>query len=303
MKTIRTNDGLDLSELSLGCMNLPVHDPFETERIIAYALAQGITYFDTADLYQFGDNEKVVGNILKKYRSQFNFHVGSKAGNEFDAKLGEKIRWNPSKRYIKRAIKDSLVRLDTDIIDLYQLHGGTIDDDKEDTITAFEELKKEGVIRSYGLSSIRMNVIDYYQKHSGISTLMMQFNPLDNRPLEVTRNLDETTLFARGPLMQGLFSNQASEVLSTKFKDGALSLTREELEQLISQFSEFDDDLAGLSYSFLSYHNAVIVNGVSSLEQLRSNLDSYRNKTELDRASYDRLADSMKFLKYGEHRL
>ena len=66
------------------------------------------------------------------------------------------------KAYIKEAVKASLKRLNTDYIDLYQLHGGTVEDPIEETIEAFEELKAEGLIRYYGISSIRPNVIREY---------------------------------------------------------------------------------------------------------------------------------------------
>lgn len=62
-------------------------------------------------------------------------------------------------------MKQSLKRLQTDYIDLYQLHGGTIDDPIDETIEAFEELVEEGVIRYYGISSIRPNVIKEYAKN------------------------------------------------------------------------------------------------------------------------------------------
>ncbi len=65
----------------------------------------------------------------------------------------------PGKSYILKAVEDSLQRLQTDHIDLYQLHGGTIDDPIDETIEAFELLKTQGKIRHYGISSIRPNVI------------------------------------------------------------------------------------------------------------------------------------------------
>ena len=62
------------------------------------------------------------------------------------------------------SIKESLQRLDLEQLDLYMLHGGTIEDNKDETIEAFERLKEQGLIKAYGISSIRPNVIDYYLK-------------------------------------------------------------------------------------------------------------------------------------------
>src|SRR5699024_4091672 len=108
MKILNTKDGLSLSELSLGCMNLPIDDKAEAEKIIEAALDAGINYFDTADLYQFGENEKMVGEILDKYRSRYDFLIGTNVGNQFDAAKQEKTAWNPTAPYIKEAVKVSL---------------------------------------------------------------------------------------------------------------------------------------------------------------------------------------------------
>ena len=66
------------------------------------------------------------------------------------------------KMYYFRKYKKSLKRLQTDYIDVYQLHGGTMEDDLEEAIDTLESLKKEGLIREYGISSIRPNVIDHF---------------------------------------------------------------------------------------------------------------------------------------------
>src|SRR5690606_13042544 len=109
--------------------------------------------------------------------------LATKVGNRFEE--GKKgWSWDPSKKYIKSAVKDSLRRLQTDYIDLYQLHGGTIDDPIDETIEAFEELKQEGIIRYYGISSIRPNVIREYVQKSNIVSVMMQHSLLDRRPEE-----------------------------------------------------------------------------------------------------------------------
>ncbi|TVT29509.1 aldo/keto reductase [Salinicoccus cyprini] len=303
MKNIQLKDDISLSEFSLGCMNLPLHDSDEMERIIGRALEAGITHFDTADLYQFGENEKAVGEALGKFRGDYSFTIGTKAGNEFDAARKEKIGWNPSASHIKESIKQSLSRLGVEAIDLYQLHGGTIEDNKDETIGAFEDLKQEGLIRSYGISSIRPNVIDYYMKHSSIATLMMQFNPIDNRPLEILDGLNsDVGILARGPVMKGLLSDNADKVLENKFADGVLEYSHDELKRTIGALREVHSDLTALSYAFLRHHDAAIVNGVSSLSQLESNIDSYNRMPELSQEDHDRIMSAVRLMKYEAHR-
>ena len=109
------HSSLYVSEIGFGCMSL-TNDNRENERIIHEAIDRGVNFFDTADLYGRGMNEETVGKALKGKRH----HVilATKGGNEW--KDGEEgWRWNPSKRYLKEAVKKSLLRLRTDYIDLY----------------------------------------------------------------------------------------------------------------------------------------------------------------------------------------
>src|SRR5690606_30568486 len=134
---------LNVSAVGFGCMSLSPADPDEAEKMIKSAVAAGINYFDTADLYNRGENEILIGKLLKSVRNKV--IIATKVGNEWKAD-GSGWDWNPRKHYILRAVEDSLRRLQTDYIDLYQLHGGTIDDPEEETIAAFEQLVKEGKI-------------------------------------------------------------------------------------------------------------------------------------------------------------
>ena len=148
------NSELDISELSLGCMSLPTNIN-EARPIVEAALDAGITYFDTADLYDKGVNEEIIGTLLKPHRE--NIILATKVGNRW-IEGEDGWTWDPTPSHIKNAVKASLHRLQTDYIDVYQLHGGTIDDPWDEIIDTFEELKKEGLIREYGISSIRPNV-------------------------------------------------------------------------------------------------------------------------------------------------
>ncbi len=129
-----------VSELGLGAMSFGT-DQKQINHIIDEAIDLGVNYVDTADLYDFGENEQRLGEAIKGKRNQF--IIASKAGNRFTKGKNE-WEWDPSKKYIKEAIKGSLSRLQLDYLDLYQLHGGTIEDPIDETIEAFEELKKEG---------------------------------------------------------------------------------------------------------------------------------------------------------------
>lgn len=190
------NSDLYVSEIGLGCMSLGT-DYSKAEDIVHEALDSGINYLDTADLYDYGQNEEIVGQAVKGRRDEV--IIGSKVGNKFTP--GEEgWTWDPSKKHIKEGVKSSLKRLGVDYIDLYQLHGGTIEDPIEESIQAFDELIDEGLIRAYGISSIRPNVIKQYVEKSNIVSIMMQYNAMDRRPEELLDYLadHDISVLARG---------------------------------------------------------------------------------------------------------
>ncbi|MGX5819738.1 aldo/keto reductase [Chitinophaga lutea] len=202
--------GLRVSEVSFGCMSLG-QDHAANEKIIHRALALGINLFDTADLYDKGFNEETVGKALKGRRHDV--ILATKAGNRWRAD-GSGWDWDPRGEYILAAAEASLRRLGTDYIDLFQLHGGTIDDPIDDTIAAFEKLKAQGKIRHYGISSIRPNVIREYVRRSNIVSVMMQYSLLDRRPEVTCLPLLEhhgIGVLARGSLAKGLLADKPAE--------------------------------------------------------------------------------------------
>lgn len=172
---------LVVGEVGLGCMSLGT-DQRQAISMIHTALDRGVNFIDTADLYDEGLNEQIVGAAIRG-RHREELIIATKVGNRrIPGKEG--WVWDASKAYILSAVKDSLKRLGTDYIDLYQLHGGTQEDPIDDTIEAFEQLKREGVIRYYGISSIRPNVIREYTNRSSIVSVMSQYSLLDRRPEE-----------------------------------------------------------------------------------------------------------------------
>lgn len=295
------NSDLYVSEIGLGCMSLGDNEQHALS-LIDKAIDVGINYLDTADLYDFGKNEELVGKAIRNHRHDI--ILATKAGNRWkEDKSG--WTWDPSKKYIKEAVKHSLKRLQTDYIDLYQLHGGTIEDNIDETIEAFEELKQEGLIRYYGISSIRPNVIKEYLNKSNIVSIMMQYSLLDRRPEELFPLINEhnVSVIARGPLAKGLLTEKP---LSSKLQtENYLSYSKDELKTLLSEFEAIDSPLTmtELALQYCLYEEAVgaVIPGASKLQQLLENAAA-GDASPLSADTYHKLQQISKQDKYEQHR-
>lgn len=293
---------LYVSEIGFGSMSLPNSEK-EALYLVDKAIDEGINFIDTADLYDFGRIEKVLGKALKGKRD----HVilATKAGNHWEA--GKKDwYWDPSKTYIKEAVKNSLVRLQTDYIDLFQLHGGTIEDPIDETIEAFEELKDEGVIRYYGISSIRPNVIREYIEKSSMTSVLMQYSILDRRPEEEIFSLlkeNNISVIARGPVGKGILSENGLEKVPEK---GYLDYSSKELQLLVSRLKEKTNSGRLLSQTAIRYclagpTVATTIPGASQEKQLLENINTI-NTPELSHDEIDIIKHLSKENKYAQHR-
>ncbi|MBT2698859.1 aldo/keto reductase [Bacillus sp. ISL-40] len=296
------NSDLYVSELGLGCMSIGTEEK-TARKIIEASLEEGINYFDTADLYDFGENEKIVGTALKEVRE--NVIIATKVGNRWSQDQ-KGWSWDPSKSYIKEEVKQSLNRLGTDYIDLYQLHGGTIIDPIEETIEAFEELKAEGYIRYYGISSIRPNVIREYVNKSSIVSVMMQYSILDRRPEEEALPLLQEhglSVVTRGPLAKGLLSDKMLEKVTEKgYQDYSLTELNDVLPLLkekVAATRSFTE--IALQYNLAHPVVASVVAGASSPEQIRSNAKAVRSQP-LSEEEVSVIRELTKAGIYKEHR-
>ncbi|MEL3972422.1 aldo/keto reductase [Rossellomorea oryzaecorticis] len=296
---------LYVSKMGLGCMSLGT-DEKQAKEIVQTALENGINYFDTADLYDFGRNEEIVGNALKEVRDDV--IIATKVGNRWND-VSEGWRWDPSKEYIKSAVKDSLSRLKVEYIDYYQLHGGTIEDNFEESIEAFEELKEEGYIRYYGISSIRPNVIKKVLSQSSIQSVMMQYSLLDRRPEEWMELLDDhrVSIIARGPLAKGLLSEKMLSKASDKIKEnGYLDYSYPELEEVLRSIREKAADNRSMNELALQYdlaHSSVasVIPGASSPRQLKENIEAV-NGPPLSAEEVEVVTRLTKLSRYQQHR-
>lgn len=143
--------GIKVSPYCLGAMMFgkggnPDHD--ECIRMIHKALDAGINYIDTADAYSHGESEEIVGKALKGRRDSV--VIGTKV---FHPMGDDPNRRGGSRRWIASALEGSLRRLQTDHVDLYQLHRPAPDTDIEESLSALTDLMRAGKIRAIGTST------------------------------------------------------------------------------------------------------------------------------------------------------
>ena len=135
-----------LGTMMFGSAGNPDHE--DSTRIIHKALDAGINFIDTADFYSRGESEEIVGKALKGRRD--NVVLASKANLPMGADPNQQ---GSSRRWLTRALEDSLRRLQTDYIDLYMVHRPAPDTDIEETLSALTDLMGAGKVRAIGTST------------------------------------------------------------------------------------------------------------------------------------------------------
>jgi aryl-alcohol dehydrogenase-like predicted oxidoreductase len=289
--------GLRVSEIAFGCMSLTKTPDAEATAIVHTAVDAGINYFDTADLYDKGANEELIGKLLKPVRSKI--VLATKVGNQWKED-GSGWNWNPTKNYILKAVDESLRRLQTDYIDLYQLHGGTIEDPIDETIEAFEQLVQQGKIRHYGISSIRPNVIRAYVDKSNIISVMLQYSLLDRRPEETILDLLQTNgigVMVRGALAQGLLAGKPAK----DYPGHSASMIQSVAGHLQVQANALATTPSALATQYVLGHPAVssVVTGIRTMEQLQ---EAIAPQPPPDTAWLNRLQSLIPAKRYEDHR-
>jgi len=143
------SSGLEVSRLCLGCMDFAERlDEAEARQVLDSALDHGVNFLDTADAYGRGHNEEVLGRLLKGRRHEV----------VLATKLWVKMEKRPnrggcSRIHMLRACEESLTRLQTDYIDLYQLHHPDPDTPVEETLATLDTLVKQGKVRYIGVAN------------------------------------------------------------------------------------------------------------------------------------------------------
>ncbi len=210
--------GVKVSPLCLGTMNFGTPTPeAEAVRIIHKALDHGINFIDTANMYNKGESERIVGKALHGGRRH---HTILATKCHFPQSEDPNDRGN-SRRHILQAVEDSLKRLNTDWIDLYQIHRPVFDVPQDETLRALDDLVHQGKVRYVGSSTFPawklMEALAISEREHLVRYVSEQppYNLLDRRienelvPLALAYNI---ALLPWSPLAMGMLAARYQDV-------------------------------------------------------------------------------------------
>jgi aryl-alcohol dehydrogenase-like predicted oxidoreductase len=300
---------LAVSVVGLGCNNFGGRlDQERTTAVVNAALDVGINFFDTADVYGGTHSEEFIGRALGARRSSVI------VATKFGIPLDEQRKGGARPEYIRRALEDSLKRLDTDYIDLYQLHRPDPEVPIADTLGALDELKRAGKLREIGCSNFSTEQLR--EAAAAVKPGAAPFVSVQNEYSLLERKPEHGVLAecaARGigflpyfPLASGLLSGKyapgatppppsarladASAPMGARFRNERNSAAAEALGRFAASRGH---SLLELAFSWLLARPAVasVIAGATSAEQIRANAaaaDWQLNADEL--GEIDRLA-------------
>src|SRR5262245_3228136 len=193
-------------------------DEQEALRTIGAALERGINLVDTAPVYGLGRAEELVGRAVAQYGKREEVIIATKVGLEW---LGEQVFRNSTRCRIFKEIDDSLRRLQTDYIDIYQVHWPDPLVPVEETAAAMHQLYKQGKIRAIGVSNYSLEQMNLFQQAAPLHTAQPPYNlferEVERDVLPYCRTHGISTL-TYGSLCRGLLSGKMK--ISMVFQGG-----------------------------------------------------------------------------------
>lgn len=293
--------GPKVSALGLGCMGMSEHygptDEKTSLKVLQKAYDEGITFFDTADMYGKGENEKLVGKGISHFRNQI--ILATKCGLEY---IPEGLRINNTREYIKAACEASLKRLNVEKIDLYYLHRHTPEIPIEDSMKVMLELIEEGKITYVGLSEISPETIKCAYKVLGdkLVAIQSEYSMMNREAAEmVLPTCRELGLgfVPFSPLTRGLLSGKITDTraiveagesdfrsLLPQFRDDALQ-DNLRLVEAIHDFAEQKRATVSqiaLAWLLAQGEDIIPIPGTKRLDYLRENIAALNVKFSSD---------------------
>jgi aryl-alcohol dehydrogenase-like predicted oxidoreductase len=181
-------------------------DEKESIRTIHTAFDQGINLIDTAPIYGFGRSEEIVGEAIRQHRRRDAVILATKVGIDW---TGGEVERNSSSQRVLKEFEDSLRRLQTDYIDIYQVHWPDPCVAIEETAAVLRQLHEQGKIRAIGVSNYSLKEMDRFSAVAPLHTIQPPYNlferEIDRDILPYALNSGVTTL-TYGALCRGLLS-------------------------------------------------------------------------------------------------
>jgi aryl-alcohol dehydrogenase-like predicted oxidoreductase len=247
--------GLEVSAIGLGCMGMsfgygPAGEKNEMIKVIRAAVEQGITFFDTAEVYGPYTNEELVGEALAPYKDKV--IIATKFGFEFQD--GKQTGINSQPEHIKKAVEGSLKRLKVDVIDLLYQHRVDPSVPIEDVAGAVKDLIKEGKVKYFGLSEAGAQTIRKAHAVQPVSALQSEYSLWTRQhEKEIIPTIEELGigLVAYSPLGKGFLAGKIDE--NTKFAEGDI---RNRLPRFTEEARDANKALLDLINQFAKRKNA-----------------------------------------------
>jgi aryl-alcohol dehydrogenase-like predicted oxidoreductase len=301
----RALGALEVSEIGLGCNNFGSRlDQDGATRVVDAALEAGVNFFDTSDTYGATKSEVFLGKALGSKRREV--VIATKFGMPIDD-----THFGASPAYVRSACEDSLRRLGTDHIDLYQLHYPDDTVQIADTLGALQELVAQGKVREIGCSNFNAQQLRDAKAAAGggpaFVSVQNQFSLLDRSPehdgvLDACAELNMSFL-PFYPLANGLLTGKIrpgeplpdGTRLSTMSPERRVHWLSDEFQFRVGELLEYADainvPILSIAFSWLLTHPAVasVIAGASSPEQIRANAESVTTLSVGQREELNRL--------------
>mgnify|MGYP000852461826 FL=1 len=286
------NSTLNMSRLGLGCMGMSefygTFDENESIKTLHKAIELGVNFFDTADMYGWGANEKLIGRAFKDKWSQV---VLATKFAVVRGKNGEWLGLNGQPEYIQQACEQSLTHLGVEAIDLYYMHRQAADVEIEVIVGAMSDLVKQGKVKYLGLSEVNAETIRRAHKVHPISAIQSEYSLWSREPeqevFEVCKELG-ITFVAYSPLGRGFLTGAYKSRDDFEAGDFRLSnprFTEEAIKENI-QFVEVIEELAkekgvtkaqiALNWILCQNDEITAIPGTRKIHRLQENLRAYQ---------------------------
>ncbi|MBK8819601.1 MAG: aldo/keto reductase [Saprospiraceae bacterium] len=300
-KTILGHSTIQVNRIGLGCMGMSEFygsfDEAESINTLHKAIDLGVNFFDTADMYGWGANERLLG---KAFKGRWDDLILATKFAVMRGPNGEFLGLNGKPEYIRQACEQSLQNLEVDTIDLYYMHRQDPKVEIEEIVGAMSDLVKQGKVKYLGLSEVNAETLRRAHAVHPISALQTEYSLWSREPekelFDVCKELG-ITFVAYSPLGRGFLTGAIKSRADLETNDWRLTLPRF-TDEAINENLKFVDAIEQIAQSkgvskaqvalawVLSQNDEIItIPGTRKIFRLEENLGAFQvelTKTDLD---------------------